>query len=84
MQYITSTAIYHQSNELAVKYIQIVKSLLLKAKQRGKNPHIFMIMYRNTLITKSLWLPVKHGRQARLDLTLSDAAKMKVCQAAHD
>ncbi len=47
-QHITSSPYYPQSNGLAEKYVQIAKSLLMKAKKDGKDPYISLLEYRNT------------------------------------
>ena len=46
----TSSPYYPRSNGLAEKAVQIVKRLLSKAKQDGKDPYISLLEYRNTPI----------------------------------
>ena len=46
----TSSPYYSRSNGLAEKAVQIVKRLLSKAKQDGKDPYISLLEYRNTPI----------------------------------
>ena len=84
VQYIISTPHQPQSNGLAEKYIQVVKSLLQKAKETGNNQHFPMMLYRNTPFPVSLQLSMDlvYRRQDRSDVTVSHIALMKGGQAA--
>ena len=46
----TSSPYYPKSNGLAEKAVQIVKRLLSKSKQDGKDPYLSLLEYRNTPI----------------------------------
>ena len=46
----TSNPYYPRSNGLAEKAVQLVKRLLSKAKQDGKDPYISLLEYRDTAI----------------------------------
>ena len=60
--HITSSPLHPQSNGLAEKYVQIVKSLFYKVKEEGKEFYKCLMIYHNTPLTGSLQSP-------RLDLT---------------
>ena len=50
---------YCQSNSLAVKYIQLVKSFLSKAKDTGENLHFALAVYQNTTLGSDLLYPLE-------------------------
>ena len=43
-----SSPYYQQSNGLSERFVQLVKKLLQKAKQDGKDPYLSLLQYRNT------------------------------------
>ena len=51
VNYITSSQDYPQSNGLAEKYVQIVKSLFCKAKEEGKDVYKCLMIYQNIPLT---------------------------------
>ena len=73
---ITSSPHYPQSNGLAEKYVQIVKSLFCKAKEKGKDFYKCLMINHSTLFTGSLQSPLQvlQGKNARSDLAMSNAA----------
>ena len=79
VNHITSSLHYLQSNGLAEKYVQIVKSLFYKAKE-GKDFYKYLMIYHNTPLTGSLQSPMQilQGRSARCDLPMSNAARKQL------
>ena len=75
---------FYQSNGLAEEYVQLVKSLISKAKETDENPHFDMMWYRNIPPGNGLQSPVEPlcARKARSNLPMSHASKMQVEQAA--
>ena len=69
VKHITSSSHYLQSNGLAEKYVQIVKSLFYKAKEEDKDFYKCLMIYCNTPITGSLQSPMQILRGGMLDLT---------------
>ena len=81
VNHITSSSLhYPQSNGLAEKYVQIVKSLFYKAKEDGKDVYKCLMIYHNTHITSSLQSPMQilPGRNARSDLPVLTAARKQL------
>ena len=80
VNHITSSLHYPQSNGLAEKYVQIVKSLFYKAKEEGKNFYKCLMIYHNTPLTGIMKSPMQilQGRNARSDLPISDAARKQL------
>ena len=80
VNHITSSPHYPQSNGLAEKYVQIVKSLFYKAKEEGKDFYKCLMIYCNTPLTGSLQSPMQilQGRNARSDLSMSNAARKQL------
>ena len=74
--HITSSLDYSQSNGLAEKYLQIVKCLFNKAKEKGKVFYKCLMIYHNTPLTGSLQSPMEilQVRSARSDMPMSSAA----------
>ena len=54
VNHITSSLHYLQSDGLAEKYVQIVKSLFYKAKEEGKDLYKCLKIYCNTPLTGSM------------------------------
>ena len=59
VNHITSSPHYSQSNGLAEKFVQIVKSLFYKAKEEGKDLFKCVMLYHNTPLTSSLKSPMQ-------------------------
>ena len=80
INHITSSPHYPQSNGLAEKYVQIVKSLFKKAKEEGKSYDQALYIYRTTPLDNSLQSPMQllQNRTGRLDLPLSKSAQAKM------
>ena len=79
--HITSSLHYPQSNCLAEKYVQIVKSLFYKVKEEGKDFYRCLMIYCNTPFTCSLQSPMQilQGRNARSDLPVLKTARKQLC-----
>ena len=73
----TSPPHYPQSNGLAEKCVQIVKSLFYKAKEEEKDPFNSLMIYCNIPLTSSLQslIQILQSRTARSDLPMSNVAK---------
>ena len=80
VNHITSSPHYQQSNGLAEKYVQIVKSLFYKAKEEGRDFYKYLMMYHNTPLTGIMKSPLQilQGRNARSDLPISNAARKQL------
>ena len=82
VNHITSLPHYLQLNDLAEKYVQIVKMLFHKMKE-GQDLHKCLMVYRNTPLSSQLQLPMQilSSRAARSSLPLSNTAKkqMGIC-----
>ena len=59
VNHITSSPHYPQSNGLAEKYMQIVKSLFYKATEEGKDLYKCLMVYHNTPLSNSLNVPMQ-------------------------
>ena len=77
VNHITSSPQCQQSNGLAEKYVQIVKSLFHKAKEEGKDLFKSLMIYHNAPLTGSLQsqMQILQSRSARSNLPLSNAAR---------
>ena len=77
MNHITSSPHYPQSNGLAVKYVQIVKSLFHKAKEEGRDIFKCLMNYCNTPLTGSLQSPMQilQNRSTRSHLPMFNATR---------
>ena len=80
VNHITSSLHYPQSNGLAEKYVQIVKSLLYKSKGEGKDFYTCLMIYCNAPLTGIMKSPMQilQGRNARSDLPMSNAARKQL------
>ena len=80
VNHITSSLHYPQSNGLAEKYIQIVKSLFYKAKEEGKDFYKCLMTYHNTPLTGTMQPPMQilQGRNATSDLPMSNATRKQL------
>ena len=74
--HITSLPPYPQSNGLAEKYVQIVKSLFHKAKEEGKDLFKYLMIICNTPLSGSLQslMQILQSRSIRSDLPMSNTA----------
>ena len=59
VNHITSSLHYPQSNGLAEKYVQTLKSLFYKAKEEGNNLFKGLMIYHNTPLSGILWSPIQ-------------------------
>ena len=80
VNHITNSPHYPQSNGLAEKYVQIVKSLFYKGKEEGKDLFKCFMIYHNTTLSGSLQLPIQilQSRCARSDLPVANAARQQL------
>ena len=78
--HVTSSYHYPQSNGLAEKYVQIVKSLFYKAKEEGKDLFRCLMIYHNTPLSGSLQslMQILQSKCARSDLPMSNAARQQL------
>ena len=77
INHITSSSHYPQSNGLSEKYVQIVKNLIYKAKEEGKDLFRCLMVYHNTPLSSTLCSPMEilTNRPARSSLPVSNAAR---------
>ena len=80
INHITSSPHYPQSNGLAEKYVQIVKSLFHKAKEEGKDLFKCLMIYYNTPLSGSLQslMQILQSRSTRSDPPMSNAARQQL------
>ena len=80
VNHITSSPHYPQSNGLAEKYVQLVKNLLCKAKEEGKDLFKCLMVYHNTPLSNSLCSPmlILANRSARSNLPISIATRKQL------
>ena len=80
VSHITSSPYYLQSNGLAEIFVQIVKNMLQKAKEEGKDLFKCLMIYCNTALTSSLQSPMQilQSRSVRSDLPMSHAARKQL------
>ena len=80
VNHITSSLHYPQSNGLAEKYVQIVKSLFYKAKEECKDFYKCLMINYNTTLTGGLQSPMQilQGRNTRSDLPMSNADRKQL------
>ena len=69
VNHITSSLHYPQSNGLAEKYVQIVKSLFYKAKEEGKDFYKCFMIYCNTPLQVVRYHLCKFSKAEMLGLT---------------
>ena len=77
VNHITSSLHHSQSNGLAEKFVQIVKSLFYKGKEEGKDLFKCLMIYHNTPSTRSLksLVQILRSISARSDLPMSNTAR---------
>ena len=80
INHITSSPHYPQSNGLAEKYVQLVKNLLYKAKEEGKDLFKCIMVYHKTPLSNNLCSPMQifTSRSARSNLPISNAARKQL------
>ena len=80
VNHIPSSPHYPQSNGLAEKFVQIVKSLFYEAKEEGKNVFKCLMIYCNTSLTGSLMslMQISQSRSTKSDLPMSKAARQQL------
>ena len=80
VNHITSSPNYPQSNGLAEKYVQIVKTLFNKAKEEGKDLFKCLMVYHITPLSSRLWSPMQilSSRSARSDCPMSNPARKQL------
>ena len=59
VNHITSSLHYPQPNGLAEKYVQLVKNLFYKAKEKGKDLFKCLMVYHNTPLSNTLQSPMQ-------------------------
>ena len=69
VNHITSSLHYQQSNKLAEKYVQIVKSLFYKDKEEGKDLFKCLMIYHNTPLQAACSHQCKSFRAEAQDLS---------------
>ena len=76
----TGSLHYPQSNGMAEKYVQIVKSLFYKAKVEGKDLFKCLMIYHNTPLCGSLQslMQIVQSRSTRSDPLTSNAARQRL------
>ena len=76
VNHITSSPHYPQSNGLAEKFVQIVKNLFYKAKDKGTDIYKGLMIYHNTPLERHVQSPMQmlQQRSARSQLPMSNAA----------
>ena len=80
VNHIASSLHYLQSNGLAEKYAQIVKSLLYKTKEEGKDFYKCLMINYNNPLTGGLQSPMQilQGKNAGSDLPMSNATRKQL------
>ena len=78
--HITSSPHYPQSNYLAEKYVQIVKSLFHKAKEEGKDLFKCLMIYHSTPLSGSLQskMQILKNRSTRSDPPMFNVARQQL------
>ena len=77
VNHITSSPHYPQSNGLAEKYLQIVKTLFCKAQEEGIDLYKSLMIYRNTPLSNMLQSPmqIQQSWTTRNQLPMSNTAR---------
>ena len=80
VSHITSPPHYPQSNGLAEKFVQTVKSLFYKAREEGAHLHKALMIYHNTPSTSNLQSPMQilQNKMARSQLPMSNSARRQL------
>ena len=80
VNHITSSPHYPQSNGLAEKFVQTVKSLFYKAREEGADLYRALMIYQNTPLTSNMQSPMQilQNRTARSQLPMSNSARRQL------
>ena len=80
VNHITSSLHYPQSNGLVEKFVQIVKTLFHKAKEKGEDLFKILMIYCNTPLASNLQSPMQmlQSRTVRTQLPMSNAARRQL------
>ena len=80
INHITSSPHYPQSNELAEKFVQIVKNLFYKAKEEGTDLHKSLMIYHYTPPSNNLQslMQMLQSRSTRSQLPMSNTARRQL------
>ena len=80
VNHISSSPHYPQSNGLAEKFVQTVKSLLYKARVEGADLYKVLMIYQNTPLTSNMQSPMQilQNRTARSQLPMSNSARRQL------
>ena len=80
VNHITSLPHYPQSNDLAERFVQIVKNLFHKAREEGTDLHKALMIYRNTPLSSNLQSPIQmlQSRTVRSQLAMSNAERQQL------
>ena len=80
VNHITSSPHYPQSNGLAEKYVQIVKSLFCKVKEEGKDMFKCLMTYYNTPLSSNLKSPMQilQSQSARMYQPMLSTARKQI------
>ena len=77
VNYITSSPHYPQSNGLAEKFVQTVKSLFYKAREEDADLYKTLMIYHNTPLTSNQQslMQILQNRTARSQLPMSNSTR---------
>ena len=80
VNHITSSTHYPQSNGLAEKFVQTVKSLFYKAREVGMDLYKALMIYWNTPLTSNMQssMQILQNRTARAQLPMSNSARRQL------
>ena len=80
VNHITSSPDYSQSNGLAEKFVQTVKSLFFKAREEGADLYKALMIYWNTPFTSNMQslMQILQYRAARSQLPMSNSARRQL------
>ena len=80
VNHITSSSHYPQSNGLAEKFVQTVKTLFYKAREEGADLYKVLMIYCNTPLTSNLQsqLQILQNQSVRSQLSMSNSAKRQL------
>ena len=84
VNHITSSPHYPQSNRLAEKFVQTMKSLFYKAREEGAYLYKALMIYHNMPLTSNQQSPMQilQNRTARSQLPIYNSARRQLCLKA--